>query len=245
MRLKGCKALIYRASGNSMDEEAQASTTPFHTLDAFDGDLAQRMILALEDAEQGNTTTWQHFLEQEPELLHRLQEQGLEQPENYTSIAWDCATLLFTACVELTKDGRPLQIGERLNRERFGRFPNESGSAMLYFLEHIRPNRSVTENDGQVIYDALIDRLNQLTYCCTESHRGHTKFENGFGGMRIHGYLSASEVTELRKNIASRAWTASYEEPLDGGMADIAKHLSALLKAAERRRVGLALRTHR
>jgi hypothetical protein len=103
----------------------------------------------------------------------------------------------------------------------------------------------VTENDGQAIYDSLIDRLNQLAFCCTESHRGHTKFENGFGGMRIHGYLSADEVTELRKNIAGRAWTASYEEPLDGGMADIAKHLSALLKAAERRRVGLALRTHR
>ena len=244
MRLKGCKALIHRASGNSMDEEAQASTTPFHTLDAFDGDLS-RMILALEDAEQGNTTTWQHFLEQEPELLTGFKNKVWNNLRTTPVLLEDCATLLFTACVELTKDGRPLQIGERLNRERFGRFQNESGSAMLYFLEHIRPNRSVTENDGQTIYDALIDRLNQLTYCCTESHRGHTKFENGFGGMRIHGYLSASEVTELRKNIASRAWTASYEEPLDGGMADIAKHLSALLKAAERRRVGLALRTHR
>ena len=56
---------------------------------------------------------------------------------------------------------------------------------------------------------------------------------------------SADGVKELRKNLASRAWTASYDEPLDGGVADVAKHFTTLLKAAERRRVGLALRTHR
>ena len=63
--------------------------------------------------------------------------------------------------------------------------------------------------------------------------------------MQIHGFLRAEEVRLLRKNLASRAWTASYEEPLDGGVADVAKHFTTLLKAAERRRVGLALRTHR
>ena len=70
-------------------------------------------------------------------------------------------------------------------------------------------------------------------------------FEDGFGGMQIHGFLSADDVRELRKQLASRAWTASYDEPLDGGVADVAKHFSSLLKAAERRRVGMALRTHR
>jgi len=63
--------------------------------------------------------------------------------------------------------------------------------------------------------------------------------------MQIHGYLTAEGVHQLRKDFANRAWTASYEEPLDGGVADVAKHLSELLKAAERRRVGLALRSHR
>ena len=228
-----------------MDEGVQASTTPFFTLDAFNGELAGRLITALEAAEVGHSEQWRTFIEAEPELKQRLEGQGLSAPEHYPGIQWDCATLLFTSCVEVTKDQRPLTIGERLNRERFGRFPNESGSAMSYFLEHIRPNRAVTEKDGRAAYDALVQHIEQLAQCCTEAHRGHAKFENGFGGMQILGFLSARDVSNLRKSLAGRTWTASYEEPLDGGMADIAKHFSALLKAAERRGVGLALRSHR
>ena len=63
--------------------------------------------------------------------------------------------------------------------------------------------------------------------------------------MQIHGFLSAEDVKKLRQNFATRVWTASYDEPLDGGVADVAKHFTTLLKAAERRAVGLALRTHR
>ena len=153
--------------------------------------------------------------------------------------------ILFTSCVELTNDGRPLPLGETMTRERFGRFPYGDGSALGYLLEFMRPNRSITDHDGQSIYDGLVQLLEQLAHGCEEQQRGHQRFEDGFGGMRIHGFLRAEEVRLLRKNLASRAWTASYEEPLDGGVADVAKHFTTLLKAAERRRVGLALRTHR
>ena len=122
--------------------------------------------------------------------------------------------LLFTVCVEITADGRPLPLGDRLNRERFGRFPYGNGSALDYLLEFIRPNRSITDNDGQDIYDLIIDDLRTLSAGCTEEFRGHALFESGFGGMNIQGYLSSEQVRTLRKNLASRTWTASYEEPL-------------------------------
>ena len=228
-----------------MDEQLQASTSAFFTLDAFNGALAVEVMNAVEEGQVSNPEPWSALVKADEHLQVRLLEQGIENPEDFNAIGWDPATLLFTTCVELNTDGRPLPLGERLTRERFGRFPHGDGSALGYFLEHIRPNRSITDHDGQVMYDSLIDRLQQLAHGCQEQSRGHTMFEDGFGGMQIHGFLSADDVRELRKQLASRAWTASYDEPLDGGVADVAKHFSSLLKAAERRRVGMALRTHR
>lgn len=228
-----------------MDEKTLSTTSPFYTLDAFNGDLASEVMQAIEAAMQADEQLWQRLVQEDASLETRLKQQGVETPDSFQTIQWDAATLLFTSCVELTNDGRPLPLGETLTRERFGRFPHGDGSALAYLLEHIRPNLSITENDGEALYDRMINGLEQLSHGCRDAHRGHDRFENGFGGMRIHGYLSADGVHQLRKDFASRAWTASYDEPLDGGVADVAKHLSALLKAAERRRVGLALRSHR
>lgn len=228
-----------------MDEEIQASTTAFFTLDAFDGDLASPLMAAIEQAMNGDEQEWTNLVEAQPTLRERLIQQGIETPSSFTTIQWDPAMILFTSCVELTSDGRPLPLGETMTRERFGRFPYGDGSALGYLLEFMRPNRSITDHDGQSIYDGLVQLLEQLAHGCEEQQRGHQRFEDGFGGMQIHGFLRAEEVRQLRKNLASRAWTASYEEPLDGGVADVAKHFTTLLKAAERRRVGLALRTHR
>ena len=228
-----------------MDEEIQASTTAFFTLDAFDGDLASPLMAAIEQAMNGDEQEWNNLVEAQPTLRERLVQQGIETPSSFATIQWDPAMILFTSCVELTTDGRPLPLGETMTRERFGRFPYGDGSALGYLLEFMRPNRSITDHDGQSIYDGLVQLLEQLAHGCEEQQRGHQRFEDGFGGMQIHGFLRAEEVRQLRKNLASRAWTASYEEPLDGGVADVAKHFTTLLKAAERRRVGLALRTHR
>jgi hypothetical protein len=228
-----------------MDEGSLSSTSPFYTLDAFNGERAAAVMQAVEAAMQGDEGMWHDIVKEDNALERRLSEQGIDSPESFSSIPWDNAMLLFTSCVELANDGRPLPIGETLTRERFGRFPHGNGSALEYLLDHIRPNRSITDNDGQDLYDRMINGLEQLAHGCQDAHRGHDRYENGFGGMQIHGYLTAEGVHQLRKDFANRAWTASYEEPLDGGVADVAKHLSALLKAAERRRVGLALRSHR
>ena len=145
-----------------MDELAQSSTTAFHTLDAFNGDLAAEIVHAVESAMEGNNEAWTELVHRRVELSDRLKGQGIEEPSAYTTIRWDPATLLFTTCVELTGDGRPLQLGETLTRERFGRFPHGDGSALGYLLEHIRPNRSVTDNDGKDVYMPSSARLNTL-----------------------------------------------------------------------------------
>ncbi|MEC8398130.1 MAG: hypothetical protein VXZ34_00930, partial [Candidatus Thermoplasmatota archaeon] len=212
-----------------MDEETQASTTAFHTLDAFNGDLAAEVMVSVEQAMEGDGGPWSNLVSNRPELRERLVQQGINEPTTFTSIRWDPAMLLFTTCAELTSDGRPLPLGETMTRERFGRFPYGDGSALAYLLEFIRPNRSITDHDGQSLYDELINALEQLAHGCEEVQRGHDRFENGFGGMQIHGFLRAEEVRQLRKNLAGRAWTASYGEPLDGGVADIAKHFTTLL----------------
>jgi hypothetical protein len=227
-----------------MDRKTVSSTTPFYTLDPFNGALASELMPAIEHAQHGDTLVWEALIEREAALKQRLTEQGIVEPTHFTSIRWDSANLLFTSCVELNTDGRPIPIGENLTREQFGRFPFGNGSALEYLLEHIRPNKSITEHDGESIYTDLLQGLNQLTHGCREAYRGHRMFEDGFAGMSISGFLTAPQVLQLRKNLSSRAWTVSFDEPLDGGVADVTKHLSALLKAAERRRVGLVLRTH-
>ena len=131
-----------------MDEATQASTTAFFTLDAFNGDLASRVMTAIEGAMEGDEEGWTNLVEAEPDLHLRLTQQGIQNPASYSSIQWDPATILFTSCVELTNDGRPLPLGETMTRERFGRFPFGNGSALGYLLgihsskpKHHRPRR--------------------------------------------------------------------------------------------------------
>ena len=48
-----------------MDEATQASTTAFFTLDAFNGDLASRVMTAIEGAMEGDEDGWTNLVEAE------------------------------------------------------------------------------------------------------------------------------------------------------------------------------------
>ena len=65
-----------------------------------------------------------------------------------------------------------------------------------------------------------------------------------FGRLEMRGWLTLEEVTELRKALTSKCWMPSADEPLDGGCQDAAKHLVALLRAAEKRYCGVVFRVH-
>ena len=236
--------MTVRQGQGIMDELPLASTTPFYTLDACNGELAEKIVSALSDQTHGDNPIWKKIVEDNASLVERLSSQGITTPESRSEIQWDDSTLLFTSTIELGKDGRPLPLGEFLTRERFGRFPWDDGSLLGYFLTYIRPNRALTENDGSDIYDSIVSLLTKLTTNCSDQHIGHSNFEDGFGGLSIKGFLTSEEVKLLRRNLSSRTWTASYDEPLDGGVADAAKHFMTLLKAAERRDVGVMLRIH-
>jgi hypothetical protein len=68
--------------------------------------------------------------------------------------------------------------------------------------------------------------------------------KKGSSGLVLRGWLDGKEIKQLRLAITSRLWTPAADEPLDGGCHDAAKHLLALLRAAEKRRVGVLLRAH-
>ena len=83
---------------------------------------------------------------------------------------------------------------------------------------------------------ALISKLN--------SSIDGTGFSEGHGGLKIHGWLSRDEASLLRKAIKSGQWGVASDEPLDGGVRDIIKHLVSILRSAERNDVGILLRSH-
>ncbi len=61
-----------------MDEATQASTTAFFTLDAFNGDLASQVMMAIESAMEGNEEDWTNLVEAEADLKLRLSQQGIQ-----------------------------------------------------------------------------------------------------------------------------------------------------------------------
>lgn len=220
------------------------STSPFITLDACDGDLVQVLVPALESCSSGVNGAWSTALDAHPNLVARLTKQGIKEPHTRSSIPWDDPTLLFTSTVALTKEGRAVPLGDGKARERIGRFPHGDGSPISYMIEHMRPNnqtRALTERMGMDEIQKLLDKLN---YGLSNQHIGHHGYNTGRAGLDIRGYLTAQEVAELRRGLAGRGWSVTADEPIDGGMRDASKNLLSVLRAAERRDVGVFLRSH-
>ena len=120
-----------------------------------------------------------------------------------------------------------------ISKERFGRFPYGDGSAINYLREWMR------EYSKPDIFAEMADLLENLATRMTG-----TSMETGVGRMNVLGWLEIGDVTKLRKGITAKCWRPAASEPLDGGCQDAAKHLLALLRAAEKRKVGIALRIH-
>jgi hypothetical protein len=224
--------------------DALSTTSPFATLDAIHGALATQVYDVLTNSNQ-TEEHWRRLVTQDETLKLRLESQGIQKPTEFSTIPWDEAVLFFTCTLILSKDGSPLQLGDQKTRERFGRFPHPGGSTMQYILANICPaehkNRSKQEHE---IYAELTSLLEQLAHRCTDSFVGHENFTKGSGGLHISGFLNDTEVQTLRLYLASRVWSVSKDEPIDGGLADAIRHLSAILKAAERRGAGVILRYH-
>ena len=224
-------------------EQVEGGTSPFITLDACDGARAEAVLTALEAHAVGDSKKWVELVSKDEVLRLRLINQGIDKPELRDGITWDDPSLLFTTCIELSKDGAPMPIADPLLREKIGRFPWGDGSLISYMHEFIRPNsnRPRNGNDG---YEKIIALLEVLSQRCGTSCLGHERYQNGNAGLDIRGFLTKEQVRELRLALSGRSWSVAAEEALDGGMRDVSRNLIAILRAAERREVGVLLRSH-
>ena len=209
-------------------EEAFDTTTAFFTLDPV---VSKRLKPAFEALTGGN---WSELISNDEELKQRLITQGITAPEKRSDIKWDDANLFFLSCIHLTPLGKPMPLEAGLSRERFGRFPYGDGSPISYLRDWVRDSRRKPETLEELT--ELIEKL--------ATRMSGTSMESGFGRLEMRGWLTAEEVTSLRKALISKCWMPSADEPLDGGCQDAAKHLVALLRAAEKRFCGVVFRVH-
>jgi hypothetical protein len=209
-------------------EEKWDSTTPFLTIDPVVSNRLEPVYNAL------NGGDWKSMLENDDELLIRLVSQGVPDPTDRTSIDWDDANLFFLSCIDVTKNGRPSHLEAGISKEKFGRFPHGDGSSLTYLRDWIRDSHKDVARMEEM--SELLEKLG--------SRMCGTSMEEGVGRLNIRGWLTNEETTILRKAIMSLCWTPAAEEPLDGGCQDAAKHLLAMLRAAEKRRCGVLLRIH-
>ena len=219
--------------------QSNSSTTAFYTLDGCVSENLDEIFQALLEVRNGDEIIWKGLLKKES-FCSRLRSQGLDEFDDRTEIPWDDATLWFTSVRMLSRDSTPIMLGENKNRERFGRFPHETGSSLQYILDNIVSIPGQSEG----LYTDLVEHLEYLTQRCSEMNTGHKEFQEGKAGLIILGYITFEEVKALRSMLLGSGWMVSREEPLDGGVRDAVKHLNALLMAAERRGAGLIHRQH-
>ena len=224
-------------------KQFEGGTSPFITLDACNGNRAEAVLTALESAATGDESLWNTLITNDEDFKSRLIEQGISNPEKRSNISWDDATVLFIGCVELSKEGKPLPIGDGILREKVGRSPWGNGSLLNYMHEFIRPNEQRGKNNAEG-YEKIITLIENLSQRCGPSHVGHERYHNGQAGLSIRGFLSKEQVRELRLALSGRSWSVTADEPIDGGMRDVSRNLIAVLRAAERRDVGMFLRSH-
>ena len=210
-------------------EDALAETSPFLTLDP----VIPHRLQAVQEALMSGA--WKELISNDDDLRIRLITQGVKNPEDRESIIWDDANLFFLSCIDTTKDGKPNHLEAGISKERFGRFPYGDGSPLSYLAEWLRDSHREPE---------IMEKMQMLLEKIS-SHLKGTSLEAGAGRIRMLGWLDGKETTQLRKCLTSRCWKSAADEPLDGGCNDAAKHLLALLRAAEKRKVGVLLSVHK
>ncbi len=210
-----------------MSNGTAGPTTPFHTFDPLNSASAAQMIPAILAAAAGNATEFDSILSTDDDLRERLVEEGAEISSGRAGITWDDATLIFVTSMDRQLDGSPAPpLDVRMSKSRLGRFPDGDGNPLTYLRKYC----SAPEDDS-----TITDLLTQID----EGLNLH-----GFGGLQLHGWLDASEVSTLREAFQQQQWRVNRDEPCDGGVFEIVRHLVIVLKSAEKRKCGVLMRAH-
>lgn len=216
-----------------MDTPARKGITPFHTLDPMLCEGFEEFVGVLESQ---SSEAFDEFMKKYPQIAEKLENEGADLVIDFSNPQWDSATYLFVAYRAIQDDGAPAEPLDRgISMERIGRFPSRDGNAISYLRQfHIAP-------DGDEKMSALLE---QLDLGLRSEARGHRRLSEGFGGLNLHGWLTSKQVGELRLALQKSAWSVSKDETFDGGVRDIVRHLLILLKSAEKRNLGILMRSH-
>ena len=199
--------------------------SPFYTFEPIRHDPLE--LIPLIQSSQGGDHAEIKSLDSVPSSILDLEE------GNKPSI--DPAMMLFLCSVDWKGDGEmPEPLDRGVSRERIGRFPIEGGNAIEYLLNH------TIEKSEENLHDLLA----KLTLGLDEEFLGEGGFSSGLGGLELCGWLDSRDVTNLRRAIQKGKWTVNPSEPLDGGVADAFRHLTIILRGAEKRKCGILMRRH-
>ena len=199
--------------------------SPFYTFEPIRYDPLE--LIPLIQSSQGGDHAEIKSLDSVPSSILDLEE------GNKPSI--DPAMMLFLCSVAWKGDGgMPEPLDRGVSRERIGRFPIEGGNAIEYLLNH-----TIEKSE-----ESLHDLLAKLTLGLDEEFLGEAGFSSGLGGLELCGWLDSRDVTNLRRAIQKGKWTVNPSEPLDGGVADAFRHLTIILRGAEKRKCGILMRKH-
>ncbi len=201
------------------------SPSPFHTFEPLQHDPLD--LIPPIQCSQGGDHSEIKSLEGVPSSIIELEE-GENPPI-------DPAMMLFLCSVAWKEDGGiPEPLDRGVSRDRIGRFPIEGGNAIEYLLNH-----TIEKTD-----DGLHDLLAKLTLGLDEEFLGEGGFSSGKGGLELCGWLDKKDVINLRRAIQKGKWAVDPSEPIDGGVADAFRHLTIILRGAEKRRCGILMRKH-
>jgi hypothetical protein len=142
---------------------------------------------------------------------------------------------MLTALMAREESGRAIHIGGELSRDRLGRFPWGDANPLSYLLEWC----TSPVEDGEILDDLLLALAGRFS----SSLLSHERYEES-GVGRLHGWLECDELTELVQLLTNGRFVVRADEPLDGGVNDIVRHLVTISRAALRRDCGILLRSH-
>jgi len=176
------------------------------------------------------------LIESDNDLSQILEEEGCNLLEGRDNCEKKDSSLLLVGLTPLDSSGQRIRdSGDNKVRERLGRYPWGDGNPLSY-LRTWSGNPPDSEQDVMILIDKLDEGLFEKT-------RGHDRFENGTFGI-LHGILDHDETVLLEKLLSSGHFKVRADEPLDGGVADIMRHLKIVVRSAARQGMGLLHYSH-
>ena len=213
-----------------------ANTNPFHTFTIVRGDISDTYVELIEKATNGDDEDLISFINNDSELANNLIQQDCDLTAGRNLCSKTDSTILMVGLTPLDPHGNRIRATNDTNvRERLGRYPWGDGNPLSY-LRTWSGNPPDSEEDIMILIDKLDEGL-------SEEKRGHDRFEKSSFGT-LHGILTEQETKKLERLLSSGQFKVRADEPLDGGVADIMRHLKIIVRTAAKNNLGILHYSH-